>query len=108
MPFSKDFIAASSVPIILSILERGDSYGYAIIQNVRDISGGELEWSDGMLYPVLHRLEKKGLISAYWGKSETGRKRKYYKLEQPGSTDLVEQLNNWKRMHEILISMEGK
>ncbi|MGH1364062.1 MAG: PadR family transcriptional regulator [Calditrichia bacterium] len=108
MPFSKDFIAASSVPIILSILEHGDSYGYAIIQNVREISGGELEWSDGMLYPVLHRLEKKGLISSYWGQSNSGRKRKYYKLEQAGSTELGVQLANWKRLHEILLNMESK
>jgi hypothetical protein len=55
---SKDLIAASSTPIVLAILAEGDSYGYAILQRVRDVSGGRLEWTDGMLYPVLHRLAR--------------------------------------------------
>jgi hypothetical protein len=57
MPLSKDLVAASSIPLILSILQRGDSYGYAIIQQVRELSDGEMQWADGMLYPILHRLE---------------------------------------------------
>ncbi len=54
---AKDLIAASATPMLLAILQKGPSYGYAIIQQVRELSGGELEWSEGMLYPVLHRLE---------------------------------------------------
>ena len=61
MPVSKDLVAASATPLILSILAEGDSYGYAIIKRVRELSGGQMEWTDGMLYPVLHRLEKQGL-----------------------------------------------
>ena len=55
---SKDLVAASSTPIVLAILARGESYGYEILQEVRAVSGGELEWTDGMLYPLLHRLER--------------------------------------------------
>ena len=55
---SKDLVAASAIPLILSILQGGDTYGYALIQRVREISGGEMEWADGMLYPILHRLER--------------------------------------------------
>ena len=54
---SKALIAASTKPMILSILLNGENYGYQIIQSVKRISGGTLEWSDGMLYPVLHRLD---------------------------------------------------
>ncbi len=77
MALSKDLIAASATPLILSILSHGDSYGYHTIQKVRDLSDGEMQWADGMLYPILHRLEKQKLIESYWGKSETGRKGKY-------------------------------
>src|SRR3974377_2128335 len=63
---TKDLVAASSRPIVLSIIAGGESYGYEIIQKVRELSGGHIEWSDGMLYPVLHRLEREGLIASEW------------------------------------------
>ncbi len=56
---SKELIGASSIPIILSILSKNESYGYEIIQNVKEISNGKIEYGDGTLYPVLHKLEKK-------------------------------------------------
>ena len=76
MAISKDLVAASAAPLILSILTEGESYGYAIIRRVHELSAGQMQWTDGMLYPVLHRLERQGLIAAHWGASETGRKRR--------------------------------
>ena len=70
--------------MVLSILAGGESYGYEIIQKVRELSGGQMEWSDGMLYPVLHRLERDGMIESKWKASETGRERKYYFLSSKG------------------------
>lgn len=102
MNLPKDFVAASAVPLILSILGQGDSYGYAIIQRVRELSDGELEWADGMLYPILHRLEKRKLIDAYWGRADTGRKRKYYRLRAEGREHLHELKRNWNRLNAIL------
>ena len=61
---------------MLSILTGGESYGYAIVQRVKELSGGKIEWTDGMLYPVLHWLEDRGLVTGHWEESETGRKRK--------------------------------
>src|SRR5262245_66462035 len=95
MKFTKDLVAASAVPLILSILEEGESYGYALIQRVRQLSGGQIEWTDGMLYPVLHRLEGQGLISACWRTAETGRQRKYYALKGHGRKALQEQKEQW-------------
>src|SRR5258706_16412295 len=77
---AKDMVAASAKPLLLSILAEGESYGYEIIQKVRELSGGEIEWSDGMLYPVLPRLERDGLIDSEWKEAESGRERKYYFL----------------------------
>ena len=60
---AKDLVAASATALLLSILQSGPSYGYAIIQRVRELSEGEMEWADGMLYPILHRLEKQKFIT---------------------------------------------
>jgi len=86
MKLTKDLMAASAAPLVLAILSEGESYGYAIIQRVRELSGGKIEWTDGMLYPVLHRLEAQGVIAAKWRQSETGRKRRYYTLQRQGKS----------------------
>jgi len=106
MSLPKDLVAASATPLILSILQAGDSYGYAIINEVRELSDGELEWADGMLYPILHRLEKKELIESYWGKAETGRKRKYYRLRREGKKELSSQRKNWSSLYGMLQKLE--
>lgn len=102
MTLSKDLVAASATPLILSILADGDSYGYAIIKRVKDLSGGRMEWTDGMLYPVLHRLEKQGLVESYLQPSETGRKRKYYRLRKDGAKALAEHKSQWTLVHNTL------
>ena len=79
---SKELIAASTVPLVLSVLTEGESYGYALIQRVREVSGGKIEWTEGMLYPVLHWMEKEELIESEWREGESGRKRKYYRLSR--------------------------
>jgi DNA-binding PadR family transcriptional regulator len=104
---SRDLVAASAVPLILSILQQGDSYGYAIIQRVRELSGGEMEWADGMLYPILHRLERRRLVKAYWGVADNGRKRKYYRLDRAGSAELETQRQHWRKLHTMLQQLEG-
>ena len=88
---AKDLVTASATTLLLAILQRGANYGYAIIQQVKELSGGELEWSEGMLYPVLHRLEEQGLIEAYEGRGDTGRQRRYYKLSADGRKALAEE-----------------
>jgi PadR family transcriptional regulator, regulatory protein PadR len=96
MVISKDLTAASSSTLVLSILAGGDSYGYQIIQSVRRLSEEKITWTDGMLYPILHRLEARKLISSYWRSAETGRKRKYYRLTEPGRKALATQREQWR------------
>lgn len=102
MEFNKDLIAASSTPIVLAILAEGDSYGYAIIKRVQELSGGEMEWTDGMLYPVLHRLERLGYIKARWEEAESGRKRKYYRITARGKEQLAEERRQWQAVDKTL------
>ena len=99
---AKALIAASTKPMILSILLTGENYGYQIIQSVKRISGGRLDWSDGMLYPVLHRLEKDGFIQSKWKISEEDRRRKYYSITDLGREELEADMAQWKSVHEAL------
>jgi PadR family transcriptional regulator, regulatory protein PadR len=105
MKLEKEFVAASSVPLVLSILTEGDSYGYAIIQRVKELSGGQINWTDGMLYPVLHWLEDKGMVSSRWVDSETGRRRKYYSLKSGGRKALRQQQEQWTLLNSVLTQL---
>lgn len=102
---SKELVGASSIPIILSILASGESYGYEIIQQIKKISDGKLEWAEGSLYPVLHKLEKKGLIESNWKVSENGRKRKYYSINEKGKETLSEEQENWTLINTIITNL---
>jgi PadR family transcriptional regulator PadR len=102
---SKGLMAASTKPLILSILKGGKNYGYYITQKVKEISDGSLEWSDGMLYPVLHRLEKEGFIAAEWIITETGRRRKYYSITELGKLELVAEKENWMNVHAVFAQL---
>jgi len=102
MDINKDLVAASATPLVLAILAEGDSYGYAILKRVNELSGGNLQWTDGMLYPVLHRLERQGHIRGKWDTSETGRKRKYYHLTSQGKAQLMDQRQQWQTVDSAL------
>ena len=104
MDIGKDLVAASATPLVLAILSEGESYGYAIIKRVDELSGGELQWTDGMLSPVLHRLDRNGLVQASWGRSESGRRRKYYRLTDRGFEELANQQRQWQVVNEALRS----
>ena len=102
MEINKDLIAASSTPLVLAILAEGDSYGYAILARVRGLSGGRMEWTDGMLYPVLHRLERFGHVEARWEVAKSGRRRKYYRITSRGRAQLAEERRQWETVDATL------
>ena len=102
MVINKDLIAASSTPIVLAILAEEDSYGYNIIKRVREVSAGHIEWTDGMLYPVLHRLERLGHIEARWEVADSGRRRKYYSITSGGRDQLAEERRQWQAVDATL------
>ncbi len=104
----KDLTAASATPLVLGILSAGDSYGYAIIKRVRELSSGAMEWTEGMLYPVLHRLEEQGAVVSYWEGPEGGRRRKYYRITPPGREQLALLIDQWRTVDQALRgSVEG-
>ena len=102
---SKELVAASTVPLVLSLLGQGESYGYALIQRVRDLSGGKIEWTEGMLYPVLHWMEREKMIESEWRTAETGRKRKYYRIRREGRKALKQEQQQWITVHTTLAEL---
>ena len=102
---SRELIAASTIPLVLSILREGESYGYALIQRVQALSEGKIAWTEGMLYPVLHWLEAEGLVASEWREVETGRKRKYYRLKPKGNQALVSEREQWLTVHQTLTKL---
>lgn len=103
----KELVGAATRPIMLSILEDGESYGYALIQRIHDLSGGTIELSDGTLYPVLHRLEDEGLIASTWRTSDEGRRRKYYSLTAKGDEALAAEKKQWLQVDAVLARLWG-
>jgi len=102
---SKALVAASTKPLLLSVLKDEESYGYQIIKRMRALSGGHLEWSFGMLYPVLHRLEKDGFVDSQWKPSGEGRLRKYYRLTATGLRELEAEKAQWLTVHGLFAGL---
>jgi DNA-binding PadR family transcriptional regulator len=93
---AKDLVAASAVALVLAILDEGETYGYAILKRIHELSGGELAWTDGMLYPLLHRLDRLGYVEARWDAPQGGRRRRYYSITREGRNALMEQRRQWE------------
>lgn len=105
MQVGKDLVAASAAPLVLGILAEGQNYGYAIIQRITELSSGQLEWSEGLLYPLLHRLERLGQIESLWETGESGRRRKYYRITAQGQAALVDQHNAWRAVNATFTAL---
>ena len=82
--FGEDLAATSATPLVLEVLSEGESYGFAILAGVRELSGGQLEWADGMLYPLFRRLCRLGYLQAEWRALPEGRRRRCYALTDAG------------------------
>lgn len=104
---TRALIAASTKPLVLSILAHGENYGYRIIQEIEQLSAGELQWTDAMLYPVLARMEKEGLVRSQWVKTESGRKRKYYRITPEGTQQLQAEREQWINVNRVFLHLWG-
>lgn len=102
MKIDKDLVAASATPLVLGILADGESYGYAILRRVNDLSTGRMTWTDGMLYPLLHRLERLGYVEAAWQVAPSGRRRRHYAITASGVRALAERQRQWEVVNGAL------
>ncbi len=99
---SRTLMAASTRPIVLAILSRGEDYGYSLIQKVKDFSAGKIDWTEGMVYPVLQRMEVDGLISSKWQISVDQRPRRYFRITEHGRAQLASELRGWGNVWKAL------
>ena len=104
---TRELAGAAARPLILSILAEGESYGYAILQRIEQLSGGTLTWDDSTLYPVLHRLQNQGLLTSAWRKAENQRRRKYYALTEKGRNAFAKEKRQWLRVDAMLAELWG-
>ena len=102
MKVAKDLVAASATPMVLAILVEGESYGYAILRRINELSRGELDWTEGLLYPLLHRLERLGHVESSWQSVSGERRRKYYRITDKGLAELAEQSRQWNTVVDAL------
>jgi transcriptional regulator len=97
--------------LILKVAALGPLHGYAIAQRLQQITRDVVQVQQGTLYPALHRLENRGLLSAEWKLSDTGREAKFYRLTRKGRTQLERDTESWHRLSEavglVLRSAEG-
>ncbi len=102
---SKELVGASAVKIILSVLAQGDSYGYDILQKVKELSGGRIKWNEGSIYPVLKKMEMQGMIKSYWKMEDNERPRKYYNLLEQGVIELQNEKDEWNMVNSVLVKL---
>jgi transcriptional regulator len=101
-PQKSDLLQGTLDMLILKIVALGPIHGYGIAQRIRQISKEVLQVQQGSLYPALHRLEKRGWLSAEWGEAETGREAKFYALTKVGNKQFQAEAANWDRLSEAV------
>lgn len=94
---SMDLLKGTLDVLILKTLSSGSQHGYGISRSIRHATGDVFQVEEGALYPALRRLEKRGLVVADWGKTDTGREAKFYTLTREGRAELASSLRNWER-----------
>jgi len=102
MKSEKELVGASTSLLVLGILSKDPSYGYEVVKKVNDEAEGLFLWQEGTIYPVLHKLEKEGLVRAQWQEAGTGRRRKYYYITAPGREALSSQVEKWNAFHGLV------
>ena len=92
--------------LVLSCLTDGPQHGYAVIEQLRSRSAGFFDLPEGTVYPVLHRLEKAGLLGSKWS-TASGRRRRVYRLKRAGHKALGEQAHQWQQFARAVVAVVG-
>lgn len=104
---ANELAKGTAVPLVLRVLAEGPQHGYGIIQKIRERSGGTLEFTEGTIYPLLHALERGGLLTSVWEVLPSGRRRKLYSLTHRGAERLAELTAEWKRFRSAVDAVLG-
>jgi len=104
---TKELMGASAIPIILSVLKQRDSYGYEIVQMVKDVTEGGINWKEASIYPVLKKLESNKMIKSYWKVQAGERPRRYYSILPEGQKQLEKNQHEWDLIHRVFDLLGG-
>ncbi len=102
MKYSSEMLRGNTETIILAILMKGDSYGYAVLKSINDQGGGIFDLKDATIYTTIKRMENDGLITTYWGDDTQTARRKYYHITEEGKKNYQERLEEWNKVNHIL------
>jgi DNA-binding PadR family transcriptional regulator len=102
---SRQLVGASAPKIILAILALADSYGFEIVQRMKELTNREINWQGASIYPVLKKMEACGLICSDWRIAENVRPRKYYRITEKGKAELQNQKNEWEAMNQAFTKL---
>jgi PadR family transcriptional regulator, regulatory protein PadR len=102
MKLSKKALDGNMDTLLLAVLTDGPSYGYQLVQDLNAKAPGLLKTGEGTIYPVLHRLEERGLIQSEWSAGETGRQRRYYRLTPGGKRALSDNRRQWAALTTVM------
>lgn len=103
-----DLLRGTLDVLILKTLSHGALHGYGVSRSIRDRTRENLSIEEGALYPALRRLEKRGLVTAEWGTTDTGREAKFYRLTQAGESELEQGVEEWHRYVEAMGAVLGR
>lgn len=93
--------------LVLQTLAEGAMHGFGIARRIEAQTEDALRIEEGSLYPALHRLQRKGLLSASWGTSENNRRAKYYRLTAEGARALEAERETWSRLVDAVSRVLG-
>ena len=97
--------------LILGTLREAPLHGYGIGRRIRETSSGVLDVEEGALYPALHRLEERGMVESEWGRTETNRRARFYRLTATGQERLGDESRRWRdfssAVHAVLREAGG-
>jgi DNA-binding PadR family transcriptional regulator len=108
MRLSKKTLDGNVETLLLAVLTDGPSYGYQLVVDLNARAPGLLRTGEGTVYPVLHRLEKRGLIQSTWRVGETARPRRYYRVTPKGRKALAENRLQWSALQKVMSSVLGE
>jgi len=98
----KELMGASTALLVLALLAKEPSYGYEVVKRINAESDGLLEWQEGTVYPILHKLEKEKQVRSQWQEAASGRRRKYYYITAQGRERLADQVEQWNLFHGLV------
>lgn len=100
MSSQREWLRSGAQMMLLSLIKEQDRYGFEIIQELKNRSDDTFDMKEGSLYPILHRLEKSGLLQSYQKQGTAGKPRKYYAITSKGSKQLEEDKKTWNQFSE--------